>query len=300
MNLVRVSLLCACTTLLCLSALYYYSMYDYEKHMNMVQRKYSVYDPLTDCATPFGQLLGVADDVPAYSNCNTKFSSTYINYVNLMDPMDNGRRGDPSETRIVMTAYRYTAFDYCMRWLVWNRGVMPRLVENTNQLWKTVDYFNPARPEQGWSAEYITNYEEVTDVEERKFNAPRRGDAIVYRMDKNTIPAGHMAVVVKVEDDVEAAGGPEKLNELKKMRLHPRRVYVAEQNWKNQPWGGHNYSRVLQFKWRAVSEKAHEGGYVDPDELDIIGVVRVGKAMPLRAAPDPYEEALNMDNDGDL
>ncbi|CBZ27753.1 conserved hypothetical protein [Leishmania mexicana MHOM/GT/2001/U1103] len=300
MNLLRVALLCACTTLLCLGALYYYSVYDYEKHMNMVQRKYTGYDPLTNCATPFGQLLGVADDVPAYSNCDIKFSSTYINYVNLMDPMDNGRRGDPSETRIIMTAYRYTSFDYGMRWLVWNRGVMPRLVENTNQLWKTVDYFNPARPEQTWSAEYITNYEEVTDVEERKFNAPRRADVIVYRMDKNTIPAGHIAVVVKVEDDVEAAGGPEKLKELKKMRLHPRHVYVAEQNWKNQPWGGHNYSRVLQFKWRTVSEKAHEGSYVDPDGLDIIGVVRVGKAMPLRTAPDPYQEALDMDNDGDL
>ncbi|CAM39247.1 hypothetical protein, conserved [Leishmania braziliensis MHOM/BR/75/M2904] len=300
MKLGYVVVFCACAALLSLGSLFYYSVYDYQKHMSMVQRTYSTYDPLTDCAAPFGQLLGVADDVPAYSNCNTKFTSTYINYVNLMDPMDNGRRGDPSEMRVIMTAYRYSAFDYYMRWLVWNRGIMPRLVENTNQLWKRVDYFNPAKPEQDWSAEYITNYEEVTSLEERKFNAPRRADAVIYRMDEKTLPAGHIAVVVKVEDDIEAAGGLEKLKDLKKMRLHPRRVYVAEQNCQNQPWGEHNYSRVLQFKWRAVSEMAHEGYYVDPDGLDIIGCMRVGKSMPLRAVPDPYQETLDMENDGDL
>ncbi|KAG5500258.1 hypothetical protein JIQ42_04593 [Leishmania sp. Namibia] len=299
MTLERVVLLCVGAMVLSLGALFYFSGHKHE-NMRMVQRQHSSSDPLRNCATPFGQLLGVANDVPAYSNCNTKFASAYINYVNLMDPMDNGRRGDPSETRVIMTAYRYSAFDYFMRWLAWNRGVMPRLVENTNQLWKTVDYFNPSKTEQDWSAVYIANYEEVTNVEERKFNAPRRADAIIYRMDQNIIPAGHIAMVVKVEDDVEAAGGPEELRRLKRTRLHPRRVFVAEQNYRNQPWCGHNYSRVLQFKWRAVSQAVHEGYYVDPDGLGILGVMRVGKAMPLRATPDPYQEALAMGDDGDL
>ncbi|KAG5502914.1 hypothetical protein JKF63_04687 [Porcisia hertigi] len=300
MKLVHVVVFCTCTTLLCLLSLYYYSVYDYEKHMSTVPRTYSSYDPLTECVTPFGQLLGVADNVPAYSNCNTQFASTYINYVNLMDPMDNGRRGDPSETRVIMTAYRYSTFDYYMRWLVWNNGLLPRLVENTNQLWNTVDYFNPAKPEQDWSAVYIDNYEKVTSIEERKFNAPRRADAIIYPVDAKTIPTGHIAVVVKVEDDVEAAGDPEKLKELKKLRLHPRRVYVAEQNLRNRPWDGQNYSRVLQFKWRPGETTTHEGYYVDPDGLHIVGTMRVGKAKPLREVPDMYNAALHTEDNGDL
>ncbi|KAG5477056.1 hypothetical protein LSCM1_05396 [Leishmania martiniquensis] len=301
MKLERVVVLCACAMVLSLGALFHLSLYNHGKDMKIMQHMYSSYDPLEDCATPFGQLLGVADDVPAYSNCNTKFSSSYINYVNLMDPMDNGRRGDPSETRVIMTAYRYSAYDYYMRWLAWNRGVIPRLVENTNQLWRKVDFFNPAKTEQDWSAVYIANHERATNVDERKFNAPRRADAIIFHMNESAIPAGHIAVVVRVEDDREAAGSPEELKRLKKMRLHPRRVFVAEQNYKNKPWGEErNFSRVLHFKWRAVSETAHEGYYVDPDGLRIMGVMRVGKAMPLRATPDPYQEALEMGNDGDL
>ncbi|KAK7194544.1 hypothetical protein NESM_000371700 [Novymonas esmeraldas] len=298
LSLTRLVQLCALAALLCLGALYYFSVYDYEKHMSLVERRNPSYDPLTECATPFGELLGIADNVPAYSNCNTKFITTFVNFVNLVDPMDNGRRGDPSESEIVMTAYRYSSFDYHMRWLAWNRGLMPRLVENTNQLWKTVNFFNPARIEQDWSAEYLGNYEEAANAEERIFNAPRRADAIIYSVSPDTLPQGHVAVVVRVEDDVEAAGGAAPLLELKKQRLHPRRVYVAEQNWRNTPWLNRNYSRVLHYRWRTVAGgRAHEGYLIDPDGLEIIGILRVGKAMPLRSAADPYADALAKDDD---
>lgn len=300
MNLVRVVQLVAVLALASLGALYYFSTTDYQRRLPMRPRESAAYDPLTDCVTPYGELLGVADEVPAYSNCNTRFTSEYIGYANMNDPMDNGRRGDPSETSIVMTAYRHTSMDYHMRWMLWNRGVMPRHVENTNQMWRSVNFYNPSRPGQEWEAAYIANFEEASGLEEIKFNTPRRADAVIYSVDNGAAPNGHVAVVVKVEDDVEEAGGPEQLAALKKQRLHPRRIYVAEQNMKNAPWGGHNYSRVLQFKWRAVSEKTHEGYYVDPDGLQVMGLMRIGKPLPRQETRDAYQEALDAVDEADL
>ncbi|KPI90018.1 hypothetical protein ABL78_0878 [Leptomonas seymouri] len=300
MKLARLVLICTVTALLALGALFYFSVYDHEKSLTMQVRKYPAYDPLEHCVTAFGTVLGYANGVPAFSNCISTFKTTYINYVNLMNPLDVGRRGDPSETTIVMLGMRYTAIDFYMRWMAWNRGLMPRLVEDTSQFWKMNNFYNPARPEQDWEAEYIPNYAEATEIEELKFNTPRKADAILYNQDIKMLQDGHIAVVVKVEDDTESAGGPEKLRELKKLRIHPRRVYVAEQNFKNEDWGGKNYSRIIKFQWRRMKTgSAYEGFLEDPDGLSIIGIVRVGKPMPLRGGLDPYEETLNNDG-GDL
>lgn len=301
MKLAHVVLLCASMALLSLVALFYLSVNDYTKMLPHRPRTYSAYDPLEHCVTKFGTVLGYANGVPAFSNCISTLKTSYVNYFNLMDPLDVGRRGDPSETTVVMLGMRYTAMDFYMRWLAWNRGLMPRLVEETSQFWKGSSFYNPAKPEQSWEAEYIPNYVEASDIEELKFNAPRKADAILYNPDQTILPDGHVAVIVKVEDDVAAAGGPEKLRELKKQRLHPRRVYVAEQNFKNEDWGGKNYTRILQFKWRRMARgSAYEGFLEDPDGLSIIGTVRIGKSMPLQEPPDPYEETLNQNDDGDL
>jgi hypothetical protein len=301
MKLAHLVLLCGATALLCLVALLYFSVNDYQKSLDLRPRTYSAYDPLEHCVTPFGTVLGYANGVPAFSNCISNFTTTYINYVNLMNPLDVGRRGDPSETTVVMLGMRYTAMDFYMRWMAWNRGLMPRLVQDTSQFWKANNFYNPAKTEQEWEAEYIPNYVEAVDMEEIKFNAPRNADAVLYNQEHPSMPNGHVAVIVKVEDDVAAAGSPEKFSELKRQRLHPRRVYIAEQNYKNVDWGGKNYSRILTFQWRRMKiGTAYEGYLEDPDGLSIIGTVRVGKPMPLREPVDPYEDTLKKDDDGDL
>lgn len=301
MNILRVVLLCTSIALLSLGALFYFSVYDHQNSLPLRDRTFSAYDPLEHCVTPFGTVLGYANGVPAFSNCISTLQTTYVNYVNLMNPLDVGRRGDPSETTIVMLGMRYKAIDYYMRWLAWNRGLMPRLVEDMSQFWKMNNFYNPAKPEQDWEAEYIPNYVEAAELDEIKFNAPRKADAVLYNQDHQILPEGHVAVVVKVEDDVAAAASPEQFQQLKKQRLHPRRVYVAEQNFKNEDWGGKNYSRILKFKWRRMKTgTAYEGYLEDPDDLSIIGMVRVGKPMPLRGVPNPYEDTLKEGDDGDL
>lgn len=303
MKLSRLIILFTGVALLCLIAVLYVASIDHEQSLDLRPRTYSSYDPLEHCVTDFGTILGYAGDVPAFSNCISTFKTTYVNYVNLMDPNDVGRRGDPSETTVVMLGMRYTFIDFYSRWLAWNRGLMPRLVEDANQFWKTSTFYNPAKPEQDWEAEYISNFAEASNLEELKFNAPRKADAILYNADNDILPSGHMAVIVKVEDDVQAAGGPEQFAALKKLRVHPRRVYVAEQNFKNEDWGGKNYTRVLRFEWRRVpqSKSTYEGFFTDPDNLSVIGFVRVGKPQPLRDPGNPYEETLLMDDgEGDL
>lgn len=290
--------ICLSAGLLSLCLLYYFSVYDYESATQQRLRRYPSFDPLSECAAPFGTLLGIASGVPAFSNCNTEFRASNGIYYSIRDPMDVTDRPDPSKPNYVMGGLPYQAVDYIMRWTQHNRGLSPRLTDDPAGMWKKNYYFNPSKTTQDWESEYLPNYMEATTIEERKFVAPRSADTIIYSpMPLKKLKDGHAAVIVKVTDDIETAGGKENFAQLKRQRLHPRIVYIAEQNFLNTPWNGKNYSRVLHFRWRKLRGETYEGYLVDPNELSVLGRMRIGKPMPERTSPDPYSDGLN---DGDL
>lgn len=84
--------------------------------------------PADECVTPFGVILGYANNVPAFSNCASHFKSTHTSYTRLGHPHDVHDPFDPSITDRFMTGMRYNAQDYVNRWWVHNRGLLSALV----------------------------------------------------------------------------------------------------------------------------------------------------------------------------
>ena len=58
-------------------------------------------------------------------------------------------------------------------------------------------------------------------------NKPQTGDILVWSKDVDDRRHGHVAIVVETKESGD--------------------VLIAEQNWENEEWGGHNHSRVIQL-----------------------------------------------------
>ncbi|PWV16979.1 hypothetical protein C3747_20g64 [Trypanosoma cruzi] len=236
----------------------------------------SRFDPLAHCATPHGTLLGYALGIPAFSNCHRRWNSKSQAFVTLEHPHDV--RQEPfllGTLRSRSTGIRWVAAEFIARTYYLHRGMSFIYgAPDAPEYWSALEFHGPMVREREYETLELLNSAEATTAKERKHLAPRVLDVVVWSpMEERDLPEGHIAVVVQVEDDVEAAGGEDRLRELRKLRLQPRLLYIAEQNFDNTHWGCKNYSRVLRFQWR----NGREAVLQDPLELPIIGRVRPGK-----------------------
>ncbi|EAN84095.1 hypothetical protein C3747_45g221 [Trypanosoma cruzi] len=236
----------------------------------------SRFDPLAHCATPHGTLLGYALDIPAFSNCHRRWNSKSQAFVTLEHPHDV--RQEPfllGTLRSRSTGVRWVAAEFIARTYYLHRGMSFIYgAPDAPEYWLALEFHGPMVREREYETLELLNSAEATTAKERKRLAPRVFDVVVWSpMEERDLPEGHIAVVVQVEDDVEAAGGEDRLRELRKLRLQPRLLYIAEQNFDNTHWGGKNYSRVLRFQWR----NGREAVLQDPLGLPIIGRVRPGR-----------------------
>ncbi|KAF8282161.1 hypothetical protein BCY84_13545 [Trypanosoma cruzi cruzi] len=236
----------------------------------------SRFDPLAHCATPHGTLLGYALDIPAFSNCHRLWNSKSQAFVTLEHPHDV--RQEPfllGTLRSRSTGVRWVAAEFIARAYYLHRGMSFIYgAPDAPEYWSALEFHGSMVREREYEALELLNSAEATTAKERKRLAPRVFDVVVWSpMEERDLPEGHIAVVVQVEDDVEAAGGEDRLRELRKLRLQPRLLYIAEQNFDNTHWGGKNYSRVLRFQWRNGKEAVLQ----DPLGLPIIGRVRPGR-----------------------
>lgn len=262
-----------------------YAWSDYRRGPGNREREYESYDPLDHCVTPFGTVLGYVGPVPALSNCNRRFKSDITNYVNYFNPYDMQPPYNPGEpVQRSMTSTAYNCLDFVSRYLVYHRGLLLTLHNIFYQQWEYGTFYNPARPSARRETEKYANYKVALTLDERKRFAPRVGDVIVYNSDPELdMQMGHLAVVVKVEADMEAPEAKDKqqFRELLHARLHPRKVYIAEQNFRNEDWGGKNYTRICRFTWEPLHDTvgSYESILKDPDGLSIIGRLRIGREV---------------------
>ncbi|CCW64350.1 unnamed protein product [Phytomonas sp. EM1] len=258
---------------------------------HQVRPKESFAEP-SECTTPFGTLLGVVNGTPAFSNCRRGLRMQWVGYFDFNDPMDVSEPRDATHGKKFMTAARYTAMDFVMRWFAHNRGLMLTGGKDVESLVQNAAYFyNPAHGTQEWDAEFIQNHRVGRTPEELTYLRPRVGDIVVYDHDyKQDFPEGHMAVIVGVENDIEGAGGPRNFKERLNRMVPPRILYLAEQNFANTPWEGRNYSRIAHFRWTESSHGGAPEGYVDdPVGPRVLGRLRVGKPRLSRGGKSLYE-----------
>lgn len=256
------------------------------------------YDPLADCVTPFGTLLGVANDTPAFSNCNRVFQSQRSNFFSPEDPFDVSRPTDIHMSSKTMVGDKYNALDFVMRWMLRNRGLAPVLMDNIMEMWGFSYFVNPFRPGQTYSADFLVDYKEGETLAERTYLRPLPSDLIIYDENRTRgFSKGHIAVVVSVKNDIEFAGGPLAFKEMVKTGVQPWILYLAEQNNANTVWETANYSRLAYLRWRVREGQAPEVIIVDPSGLSVIGRMRVGKLRPATHIPDRYQEEVDRRDD---
>ncbi|EKF31099.1 D-alanyl-glycyl endopeptidase-like protein, putative [Trypanosoma cruzi marinkellei] len=173
------------------------------------------------------------------------------------------------------TGTRWLAAEFITRTYYLHRGMSFTYDGlDASEYWSALRFYGAMVTEREYETLELLNSAEATTAKERKRLAPRVFDVVVWSpMGEHDLPEGHVAVVVQVEDDVEAAGGEDRLRELRNLRLQPRLLYIAEQNFDNTHWGDKNYSRVLRFQWQNGKEAVLQ----DPLGLPIIGWVRPGK-----------------------
>ncbi|KAG8345204.1 hypothetical protein TRVL_03968 [Trypanosoma vivax] len=245
------------------------------------------FNPLERCSSPLESLLGYASDVPAFSNCHRHWESeTYI-YTVLGYPHEVHKIIPHNSLKtFVITSIGWLADEYVIRYYLHTRGYSVYFGgHQSTSFWEGLQFTGGGSVDRYYERISLLNGAVVETTTERKRHAPRRDDIIVWEEQYKTyFPRGHVAVVVQVEDDVEEAGGPAKLLELKNKWQHPLLVYIAEQNFDNKPWKGRNYSRVLKFSW----QKGEKAVLADPDGPPVIGHSRPGKMV------------INTEQSGDL
>jgi len=124
------------------------------------------------CATPWGERLGAAGGVPAFSNCQA--ACVYEK---------------PSEVNGTYAGIQWQCVEYARRWLIVARGLTFPSIDFAADLWDKVDHFVKVGPGSPVPARNIENGSLNTP--------PAVGDLLVYAREfKGT---GHLAVVVAID-----------------------------------------------------------------------------------------------------
>lgn len=125
----------------------------------------------TDCATPYGQVLGTAPgNVPAYSNCNAKCVIF-----------------EPNKEKGTYTGIKWQCVEFARRWLLNQTGTVYGDVDTAADIWKlnTVTRISNSTP-----LPFDSYPNGATTV-------PQVGDLLIYA--KEYLNTGHVAVITQVD-----------------------------------------------------------------------------------------------------
>jgi hypothetical protein len=170
-----------------------------------------VHSARRSCDTPFGSLIGVALTVPAYSNCNSDYTSNGSAYANIS--------GVPGGA--VYSGMPWQCVEYARRFLILTPPhVAFGSVDGASDIWPiaTVDGVLASNANSTYPFASFPNGNATS--------RPRVGDLIIYPQQPGGFPFGHVAVVVGVTRSA---------------------IEVGEQNWDSYVWAnvGRNFSRQI-------------------------------------------------------
>lgn len=163
-----------------------------------------------ECETPFGEVLGVNNNVKAFSNCNS-------NCINR--PGFKFKKENTGLVKDVWIGLPWQCVEYVRRWVLQNQKIEFEDVDFAYEIWERKIAKNLTN---GASIKY-TNFENGSS------SYPKKGDLLIYGK-STSFPYGHVAVIVNVD-------------------LVKNYVDVAEENFQNKKWEDTNsYSRRIELK----------------------------------------------------
>ncbi|RNE99206.1 D-alanyl-glycyl endopeptidase-like protein [Trypanosoma conorhini] len=201
------------------------------------------------CDTTFGTILGVANGVFGFSNCN---ATTCIS--NIWHPMHAlmGPAGISSSSGIGpgnMSGIEWQCVEFARRYWMLRGTPVPASFEKVAgaaDIWSLTSV-------QLLDGSTTPLLKYANNVSARAGgSAPRVGDLLIYPRQEGGFPFGHVAVVVAVKSES---------------------LLVAEQNWDNKVWPAphHNYSREIPMHHN-TKEDIYE--VAEADKRTITGWVR--------------------------
>ena len=176
----------------------------------------------SECVTPFGESLGIADGAEALSNCRSICIRPEYSFLNLTTGEVTVHQADPEDANLHYIGVTYQCVEYVRKWWMTNLGITFGSIDSAHELL------------------YLTEGENIRTNEKvplaRSINGtakrpPKRGDVVVYYPDRD-VPEwrhGHIAVVVAVD----AENGS---------------VSLAEENYDNEAWDDpKHYARQIRL-----------------------------------------------------
>jgi glutathionylspermidine amidase/synthetase len=126
----------------------------------------------TDCASQYGQILGVSRrGVEAYSNCQSRC----VVY-------------EPNHWKGTYTGIRWQCVEYARRWLLINKGAIYGDVDIAAEIWNRINYLTDVKTNKTLPLESHLNGSK---------QPPQVGDLLIYARAFNE--TGHVAVVIDVD-----------------------------------------------------------------------------------------------------
>jgi len=164
----------------------------------------------TNCVTPFGRVLGIADGAEAHSNCTSRCMHPTQSFLELESGAHVAAKAAPEKEGWVYVGIAYQCVGYARYWWLKNLSLTFGHVDDAHHILYLTEATDPR------TNEIIPVGRSVNGSAER---APQRGDLVVYAADRDDPEwrFGHVAVVVDVN-------------------LEQGLVAVAEENYDNKPW----------------------------------------------------------------
>ncbi len=171
-----------------------------------------------DCVTPVGKILGIVDDVKAFSNCKSTCIQLEYSFFNLNNKDVSIHKTNPNDQNQHYIGLIYQCVEYARRWWMKNKGITFGDIDSAHE----IIYLT-----EGKDIYTNSNFPLARSINGFAKRAPQRGDLIIYypNMDDPKWRHGHVAVVVDVD-------------------LKKGTVSLAEQNYNNLAWD--NYEKFAR------------------------------------------------------
>ena len=176
----------------------------------------------SDCVTPFGTELGVADGARGLSNCRSTCIRPEYSFLDLTTGEVSVHDDDPKDSNLHYIGVTYQCVEYVRKWWMKNMDITFGSIDSAHEILYLTEGSHIRNQEPFHLARSINGTAQ---------RPPKRGDLVVYYPDREDPEwrHGHVAVVVDANPDEGI-------------------VSVAEENYDNDPWDDPKaYSRQIRL-----------------------------------------------------
>jgi hypothetical protein len=164
----------------------------------------------SECVTPFGQVLGVADGAEGLSNCRSVCIRPEYSFLNLSTGEVTVHDNDPEDPNLHYIGVTYQCVEYARKWWMKNLGVTFGSIDSAHEILYLTE---------GSDIRNENSFPLARSINGTAQRPPKRGDLVVYYPDRDDPEWRHGHVTVVVDVDTEQSI-----------------VSLAEENYDNEPW----------------------------------------------------------------